>query len=129
MTLKIFCKYTLISGAVTIETIKWVIRPNIHPSQPLIFILGIAPNLLGSFLLPFGGYWLLSRYINLHDEKQLRLFSIVAFGLLAINEFLQLIPVFGRTFDYYDIEASAAGLIIAYFLCSKYLFRKLATYP
>ena len=57
MTLKNFCKCTLISGAVIIEGIKWEIRPLFHFSQPTNFLLGIAPNLLGTFLLPFGCYW------------------------------------------------------------------------
>jgi len=129
MTLKNFCKYTLLSGAVIILTIKWVIRPGFHFTEPTRFMLGIAPNLLGSFLLPFGCYWLLSRYIDLHADKQLRLFCILSFGLLVINEVLQLIPVFGRTFDFSDIAASAIGLFSAYLFCSKYLFRKMATYP
>ncbi len=129
MTLRNFCKCTLISGAVIIEGIKWWIRPHFHFSQPVKFLLGIAPNLLGAFLLPFGCYLFLNRYINLHDDKQLRLFCLVFFGLLVINECLQLIPVFGRTFDYNDIAASAVGLVAAYFFCSKYIFRKLATYP
>ena len=129
MTLKYFCKYTLISGAVIIETIKWVIRPSFNFSQPTKFLMGVAPNLLGSFLLPFGCYWLLNRFINLHDDKQLRLFCLISFGLLLINETLQMVPVFGRTFDYNDIAASAIGLIASYFFCSKFLFPKLATYP
>ena len=129
MTLQNFCKYTLISGAVIIEGIKWIVRPHFHFSQPTKFLLGIAPNLLGSFLLPFGCYWLLNRYIDLHSDKQLRLFCIVCFVLLVINELLQLIPVFGRTFDYYDIAASAIGLAASYFFCGKYFFRKFATYP
>ena len=129
MTLKNLCKYTLISGAVVIEGIKWGIRPGFNFSQPATFLLGIAPNLLGAFLLPFGCYWLLNRFINLHDDKQLRLFCLVSFGLLVINECLQLVPAVGRTFDYNDITASAIGLITTYFFCSKYIFRKLATYP
>lgn len=129
MTLKQFCKYVVISGAVIIEGIKWGVRPYFHFSQPTKFLLGIAPNLLGSFLLPLGCYWLLSRYINLHADKQFKAFCAVCFVLLIINELLQLIPVFGRTFDYSDIAASVFGLTGSYFFCSKYLFRKLATYP
>ena len=129
MTLKNVCKLTLISGAILIESIKWVIRPLCHTIKPLNFFLGIAPNLLGAFLLPFGCYWLLNRFINVHDDKQLRLFCTISFFLLVINELLQLVPAFGRTFDYYDIAASAVGLIASYFLCGRYLFRKLATFP
>jgi len=129
MTIKQFCKYTVLLGAVIVETIKWGIRPNFHFSEPTRFLLGIAPNLLGAFLLPLGGYWLLSRYLDLHNDKQLRLFCITAFAMLVINEVLQLVPVLGRTFDYNDIAASAVGLTASYFFYSKYLFRKPATYP
>ena len=129
MQLKYFCKHTVITGTLVIWIIKWLIRPYIHFPQPMIFLLGIAPNLLGSFLLPFGAYWLLRKYIDLLNDHYLRLFCIVCFILLCINELLQLIPYFGRTFDYYDIAASAAGLLGSYFLCGKFLFKRLATYP
>ncbi len=129
MLLKNFCKYIVIIGAVLIEGIKWGVRPYFNFAQPTKFLLGIAPNLLGSFLLPFGCYWLLNKYINLHNNKSFKNFCAVCFCLLVTNEMLQLIPIFGRTFDYSDIAASAAGLITSYIFCSKYLFRKLATYP
>lgn len=129
MLLKNFCKHIVIIGAVIIEGIKWGVRPYFNFAQPTKFLLGIAPNLLGSFLLPFGCYWLLSKYINLHNNKIFKNFCAVCFCLLVINEMLQLFSVFGRTFDYSDIAASASGLIASYFFCSKYLFRKLATYP
>jgi hypothetical protein len=129
MALKNFCKYAVIMGTLMIWTIKWALRPYFHFSQPTKYLLGIAPNLLGSFLLPFGCYWLLGRFINLHEDKQFKWFCIICFMLLVINELLQLIPVFGRTFDYGDIGASVVGLITSYFFCGKYLFRKLVTYP
>ena len=128
MALKNFCKYTVIIGTLMIWTIKWALRPYFHFVQPIKYLLGIAPNLLGSFLLPFGCYWMLGRFINLHEDKHFKWFCIICFVLLVINELLQLIPVFGRTFDYGDIGASAVGLITSYFFCGKYLFRKLATY-
>ncbi len=129
MALKTFCKYVVIFGTLVIWAVKLGIRPYFHFGQPTQFLLGVIPNLLGSFLLPFGCCWLLGRYINLHNANVFKQFGALCFILLCINELLQLIPVFGRTFDYNDIEASAIGLTTAYFLCSKYLFRKLAVYP
>jgi hypothetical protein len=128
MTLKIFCKCTVIAGSIIIIAIKFAVRPYYHFAQPIKYLLGIAPNLLGAFLLPFGCYWLLNKFINLHSAKQFKWFCRVCFVLLVINELLQLIPVFGRTFDYNDIAASATGLISAYYLCSKYLFKKIADF-
>jgi hypothetical protein len=128
MTLSFYCKSVVITGTVIIMAIKFAIRPYFHFAQPTKYLLGIAPNLLGAFLLPFGCYWLLNKFINLHSAKQFKWFCRVCFVLLVINELLQLIPVFGRTFDYNDIAASAAGLISAYYLCSKYLLEKLAAF-
>jgi hypothetical protein len=126
--LKFFCKSVVITGTVTIIAIKFAVRPYLHFAQPVKYLLGIAPNLLGAFLLPFGCYWLLGKFINLHIAKQFKWFCMLCFALLVINELLQLIPVFGRTFDYNDIAASAVGLTGAYYLCSNYLFKKLPAF-
>lgn len=123
------CRVSVITGTILIWIIKWGLRPYFHFDQPVKYVLGIAPNLLGSFLLPLGCYWLLRKFINLFEDVQLKAFCIICFTLLLINELLQLIPFFGRTFDYNDIAASAIGLLGSYFFCNKYLFKKLATYP
>jgi hypothetical protein len=44
--------------------------------------------------------------------------------MLVINEYLQQIPFFGRTFDISDILFSALGLLVSYFVFSGLLFRK-----
>ena len=129
MFLKNYCKYFVIIGAIIIEFIKWVVRPYFHLVQPLKFIMGIMPNLFGAFLLPIGCYWLLNRYINLFSAIQFQFFCLLCFALLVFNEVLQLIPFFGRTFDWNDILASAAGLLASYVFCNGYLFKKYATYP
>jgi len=123
------CRTSVIAGTICIWIIKWGLRPYFHFDQPTKYFLGIAPNLLGSFLLPLGCHWLLRKYINLFEDAQLRAFCTISFILLVINELLQLIPFFGRTFDYSDIAASAIGLLGSYFFCSNYFFKKLATYP
>ena len=129
MYLKNICKFTVIGGAIIIEFIKWVVRPYFHLVQPVKFIMGIMPNLFGAFLLPLGCYWLLNRYINLFSALQLQLFCVICFALLVFNEVLQLIPFFGRTFDWNDIMASAVGLMASWLFCSRFLFKKYATYP
>jgi hypothetical protein len=124
-----FCRLSVIIGTLCIWSIKWVIRPYFHFAQPGKYLLGIAPNLMGSFLLPLGCHWLLRKHINIFHDIQLKSFCIISFFLLVGNELLQLIPVFGRTFDYNDIGASVIGLILAYAFCRRYLFSKIATYP
>lgn len=126
MDLKKLSKWFVISGTILIWLIKFGIRPFYDMGQPMNFFMGIAPNLAGSFLIPFGAFWLFSgrefpiaRIFRIHSSADLRMVCILGFGMLVVNEYLQLIPVFGRTFDYFDIIASALGLTASYFVFSK----------
>ena len=94
--------------------------------DPTRFFLNIAPNLLGSFLIPFGAYWffsgrnfLVARVFKIKTSYDLRLVCLLGFGMLIVNEYLQRIPFFGRTFDYNDILFSSIGLLAAYFTFGK----------
>lgn len=123
MELKQISKWSVIAGTLLIWTIKFIIRPLHVLDEPLGFFLGIAPNLFGSFLIPFGAYWffsgrnfLLARIFRLENVYDLRLVCLLGFGMLVVNEYLQLIPVFGRTFDYNDIFFSSIGLMASYFV-------------
>lgn len=118
----------MIAGTLLIWLIKYGLRPNIVFPDLISFFLGIAPNLLGSFLLPFGACWFfggkesyLSRFFRIRNPTELKQFCMLGFLLLLINEYLQMIPVFGRTFDYFDIFFSIAGLGLGYWLFSRKL--------
>jgi hypothetical protein len=128
MSLKYISKRLVIGGTLLIWVIKFIIRPAQLVSPPFDFVLGIAPNLLGSFLLPFGAYWLgdnkyiqLNRFVNVNNSYGIRQYCFAMLVLLIINEYLQKIPVFGRTFDLFDIFFSALGLLIAYIAVIKFL--------
>lgn len=122
MSFKHLCRQLVISGTLLIWGIKFLIRPyHLYPVGTG-FLLGVAPNLLGSFLLPFGAYWffngrefLMARVFRVETIYELRQLCLLSFALLVVNEYLQLIPVFGRTFDPYDILSSCLGLSAAYF--------------
>ena len=126
MEIKRISKWVVITGTLIILSVKFGIRPLIDWDQPMKFLLGIAPNLLGSFLIPFGACWffsgknfLVARIFRIQSLYDLRLVCMLGFGMLVINEYLQLIPVFGRTFDYFDILFSIAGLATSYFVFAK----------
>lgn len=126
MELKQVSKRLVIAGTILILTIKFVIRPIYLVDDGIKFFLGIAPNLFGSFLVPFGVYWFFSRsglsiarIFKIHSPYDLRVVCLVGLGMLIINEYLQLIPFFGRTFDFFDIAFSAVGLTTAYFVFGK----------
>jgi len=130
MEFKPLCRLTAITGALIIWSVKFGIRPFTQFEEPTQFILGIAPNLLGSFLIPFYAFWLFSgrdnfvaRIFRLQSLLDLRYVCMLGLGMLIINEYLQLLPVFGRTFDYYDIISSASGLSVSYFVFGKILTR------
>jgi hypothetical protein len=112
----------VIAGTLVIWTIKFLIRPYFEGGAVPEFLLGIAPNLIGSFLIPFGAYWLYTHPQFLNGQllrfsffSDSRIVCVFGFTLLVINEYLQLIPVFGRTFDYYDLAFSALGLTASYY--------------
>ena len=60
MELKQISKRLIITGTLVIWAIKFIIRPMNLFDDPTRFVLNIAPNLLGSFLIPFGAYWFFS---------------------------------------------------------------------
>jgi hypothetical protein len=135
MELKQLSKWFVVTGTLVIWTIKFIIRPIHLFEDPAKFFLGIAPNLFGSFLIPFAAYWffsgrnfLLARVFRLQSPYDLRLVCLLGFGMLVVNEYLQLIPFFGRTFDYYDILFSSVGLIASFFVFGKLLSRKKRNY-
>lgn len=126
MELKLISKRIFIIGTLLIWAIKFIIRPLHLFDDPVKFFLGVAPNLFGSFLIPFAAYWFFSgknffiaRIFRIQSVYDLRLVCIMGFVMLIINEYLQLIPFFGRTFDYFDILFSLVGLTASYFVFSK----------
>ena len=133
MYLKQISRTLVIVGALLIWAIKLIIRP-FHFWDDVSFFLGIAPNLLGSFLIPFGAYWffsgrdfLVARIFRIRSAYDLRLVCFLGFLMLIINEYLQLIPYFGRTFDYNDIYSSSVGLAASYFAFNKIKEREMQT--
>ncbi|MBL0131333.1 MAG: hypothetical protein IPP43_09630 [Chitinophagaceae bacterium] len=125
MELRQYSRWFVITGTLVIWIIKFIIRPLHLFDEPARFFLGIAPNLLGSFLIPFGAYWffsgsnfLVARIFRIQSPYDLRLVCMLGFGMLVVNEYLQQIPFFGRTFDYNDILFSSIGLLVAYFTFS-----------
>ncbi len=133
MQLKQLSKWFVISGALVIWTIKYFIRPFGFDDEPFRFFLNIAPNLFGSFLIPFAAYWmfsgrdfLLARVFRISSGFELRLVCMLGFGMLVVNEYLQRIPFFGRTFDYNDIAFSSVGLVFACFVFGRLQSRSAA---
>ena len=125
MELKQISKNFVIIGALLIWAIKFFIRP-FHVWDDARFFFGIAPNLFGSFLIPFAAYWffsgrnfLIARIFRIESAYDLRLVCLMGLGMLIVNEYLQLITFFGRTFDLYDMLFSFVGLAV-----SNYVFRR-----
>ncbi|MGH2552164.1 MAG: hypothetical protein ACRDEB_00515 [Chitinophagaceae bacterium] len=136
MQLKFICKWFVIAGTLIIWSIKYIIRPLHLFDEPVNFFLGIAPNFLGSFLIPFGAYWFFSgknffvaRLFRIQSPYDLRMVCLLGFAMLFVNEYMQRIPIFGRTFDFYDILFSSFGLLASYFIFEKIHSRKNDEYP
>ena len=119
MYLKNISKRIVITGTLLIWTIKFIIRPYIHIPHALKPLVGFAPNLIGSFLLPFGACWFFKRFFRLQTQADLTLTCSFGLLLVIINEYLQLIPIFGRTFDYLDIFSSVVGVFCGHLVFGK----------
>lgn len=122
MYLKNISKWTIIIGTLLIWTVKFVIRPFVYIPSSVKPLIGLAPNLVGSFLLPFGACLFFQRFFRLETHTHLTFTCSFGLLLVIINEYLQLIPFFGRTFDYLDIFSSVIGVF-----CGHLLFAKLMT--
>src|ERR1041385_6999638 len=107
--LRNYSRLIVVCGTLVIWTIKLIIRPFGFYSAWLTPAIGCAPNLVGAFLLPFGAYWLFKKYFAFQNIADVRLTCWFGLLLVIVNEYLQLIPVFGRTFDPLDILASFVG--------------------
>lgn len=121
MYLKKISRLMVIAGTLLIWTIKFIIRPFFHIPHELKAFIGFAPNLIGSFLLPFGACWFFQGFFKLKTEADLRFTCGFGLLLVIINEYLQLIPVFGRTFDYLDILFSVVGVFFGHFVFARYM--------
>ena len=121
MQFRNYCKWTVLIGTFVIWMIKLAIRPYLHDDF-VKFSLDVAPNFIGALLVPFAAYWLYThehffhgRLMRFHFFSDNRLVCLFGFSLAVINEYLQLVPAFGRTFDYFDILFSALGLVLSYY--------------
>jgi hypothetical protein len=107
-------KVVTILGIVCIIFIKFVVRPYLNIGHTWQWLEDIGPNFIGTFLLPFGAYWWFRKIFILQSPNQVRSTCMIGLILVVVNEYLQLIPVFGRTFDYLDLLASAPGTLLGY---------------
>jgi hypothetical protein len=127
--LRNYPRLVVIFGTLLIWTIKFVIRPfDLYPEW-MTTAVGFAPNLIGSFLLPFGAHWLFRKYFWLRDINDLKITCWFGLLLVIINEYLQLIPLFRRTFDPLDILASFAGVYLGYVAFARMMVTNLVEFP
>ena len=112
--MKLISRNVMITGTLLIWAIKFIIRPYVHIPQAYKLLAGIAPNLLGAFLLPFGACWFFERFFRLRTQRHLTFTCSFGLLLVIVNEYLQRIPFFGRTFDYMDIVFSVVGVFLGH---------------
>ncbi|MBW0177153.1 hypothetical protein [Sediminibacterium sp.] len=123
MPLKKMSRRIMIAGTLIIWSIKFLLRPFIFIDPVLKPLVGLAPNLIGSFLLPFGACWFFQRIFRLETDTDLNVTCSVGLLMVVINEYLQLIPIFGRTFDYLDIISSVIGVFLGHLYFKRLMAR------
>ena len=127
MYLKNISRIIVIAGTLLIWAVKFLLRPFVHIPYLLKPLVGVAPNLIGSFLLPFGACWFFQRIFRLQNARDLRITCLIGLMLVIVNEYLQLIPFFGRTFDYLDIAFSFVGAGLGYIAFTRLMLRSAVT--
>lgn len=118
MSLKKISGVLFLTGTCLIWLIKLWVRPQLQTVHQQILFLDVAPNLLGSMILPFAAYWLFGKNQLMQTKKGVLWVCITGLLLVLVNEFLQLIPAFGRTFDQWDILFSLIGGTLGYLIFS-----------
>jgi glycopeptide antibiotics resistance protein len=121
MRLHVYSKWLVITGAIIIVMVKFIVRPYMPISPFFQPVVDVLPNLIGSFLMPFGACWFLKKLFIPRTFKDLQTICLLGLILLIINEYLQLIPVFRRTFDYLDILFSFVGILLGYVVFARLL--------
>lgn len=116
----------MITGTLLIWTVKFIIRPFVHIPVSIKPLMGFAPNLIGSFLLPFGACLFFQRVFRLETSRDLTFSCSFGLLLVIINEYLQLIPVFGRTFDYLDIFSSVIGVFCGHLVFARLMVSQIS---
>lgn len=114
MSLNNISRWYVIIGILVIWTVKIFIRPFVPLSGIWQLFVDVIPNLIGTFLLPFGAWWWFKKIFGMSTNFSIRFTCLTGFILVIINEYIQLIPVFGRTYDYLDILASIPGTLLGY---------------
>lgn len=130
MNLKSISRWTVLLGLALILVVKFMVRPYIHIPVPWKPVIGLLPNLICAFMLPFAACWLFERYFGMQTMRQLQIACWFGLVGIVINEFFQLMPVFGRTFDYLDILSSFTGVFFGYVVYARLMLKLIyKTYP
>lgn len=116
MSLNRISRAYVITGILIIWVVKIIIRPYVSLSDVWQLITDVSPNLIGTLLLPFGAWWWFKKFFGMNTVFSIRFTCLTGFILVLINEYIQLVPVFGRTFDFLDILASIGGTLLGYSL-------------
>ncbi len=123
MSLKKTSRWVMVAGTLLILIIKLLVRPFVVIDPGFKPLVGLAPNLIGSFLLPFGACCFFQRIFRLETATDLNVTCCFGLLLVVINEYLQLIPFFGRTFDYFDIISSIVGVFFGHLYFKRLMIR------
>lgn len=112
-------RWILCTGLCLIVMVKFIIRPFVLVPPAFYLYRDVAPNLISAFLIPFGADLFLKKWIPFVDKRSVLLICILGLIVITLNELAQLFPVFGRTFDYFDLIFSLIGVGIGYLVFTR----------
>ena len=113
-----------LSGAFLVFFVQQFLRVHLHLSGPAAVFFGSAPNLIVGIWFPFSILIRPRAFAKRQAERFFRLWCAGTFLLLVGFEILR--PFKGaQTFDYFDILASGAGVVVAFLIYHLYLGQRL----
>ncbi len=113
-------KWIFFIGFFIIVMVKLIIRPYVSLPPSLCLYRDVAPNLISAFLIPFVADLFLKKWIQLVNKQTVLYVSLIGLVILSLNEFVQLFPIFKRTFDYFDLLFSFIGVGVGYLVFTRY---------
>ncbi len=106
-------KYITALSIILMIGLQYFLRPAYHHHNWIKVCMGFLPNLLSAIFLPGICFLMLGNRLPKISLNSLFLLHLVIASLLCIYELLQMVSLFGKTFDYLDLLSTFVGTLLS----------------
>lgn len=104
-------------GLISILLIQYLVRPAwLEAPSFLRFLMNVYPSLASGILIPLCFLIFEGPFFYLIQTIALKLTSFLGLVASLGYEFLQMAPLFNKTFDFFDVLATLTGITLGYFI-------------